>query len=395
MSVEKSKNNRLSIGIVGAGPAGAMAAHLLAKAGHKVEILERKAYGERKVCGEYLCPKGVELLEDLKLADLLCQGFSPLHGMVLVSPENDIVPSYFPRPKMREKGLSLNRQVFDQRILNLALTSGAILHSDKTVTDVIFDKEQKKWTVYTHQDHFTFDLLIAADGRQSKVGHILGHIKNINTKRVALHCYLPRKTHHGLRLGEMHIFGDGSYCGLDPISDNEVNFSIVCDSSILKTKKPRVIVNDFIKRSGRLSKMFDPVDESQQVEIRIVSCLKNTNNFIAGDRLAYIGDAAGFIDPLTGEGIYNALLSGQLLAREIEEAGNLEMSLQKYKKSKKKLSLQKNILNHFFQFLIKSPLLISIVTRYLKKSPEKANEFIGIIGNINNPIKGFIKMLKA
>lgn len=395
MSVMKLKNTKLSIGIVGSGPAGAMAAHLLAQRGHRVEILERKAQPERKVCGEYLCPKGVELLEDLGLDQELCRGFSPLHGMVLVSPENDSIPSYFPRPTQREKGLSLNRQVFDQRLLDLALKSGAVLHTNTTVTEVAFDPKLNQWKVFAHEEQFTYDLLIAADGRQSKIGHLLGHIKNINTKRVALHCYLPRKTERGLRLGEMHIFGDGSYCGLDPISDSEVNFSIVCDAKLLKSKKPVAIINETIQKSKRLSEMFDLIADENQTEIKIVSSLKNTNRFIAGGRLAYVGDSAGFIDPLTGEGIYNALLSSCLLAKELDKNDSLEISLSNYKSAKKRLSFQKNLLNHFFQFLIKNPLLISVVTSYLKKSPGKANEFIGIIGNINNPIKGFIKMLKA
>lgn len=394
MLVENSKNNKLSIGIIGAGPAGSMAAHLLAQAGHKVEILERKVHGERKVCGEYLCPKGVELLEDLGLERKLCAGFSPLHGMVLVSPKNDSIPSYFPRPTQREKGLSLNRQLFDQRLLELALESGAQLRSGKTVTEVSFDQNLNKWKVFANEEVFVFDLLVAADGRQSKIGHLLGHIKNINTERAALHCYLPRKTQLGLRLGEMHIFGDGSYCGLDPINDSEVNFSIVCDSKVLKEKKPVTIINDTIQRSKRLSEMFDLISEDRP-EVKIVSSLKNKNHFIAGNRLAYVGDAAGFIDPLTGEGIYNALLSSCLLVKEIEQNEEIEQALSSYKQKKKRLSFQKNVLNHFFQFLIKSPLLVSLISRYLKKSPGKANEFIGIIGNINNPVKGFIKMLKA
>ena len=59
------------------------------------------------------------------------------------------------------------------------------------------------------------------------------------------------------------------------------------------------------------------------------------------------------------------------------------------------LSLQKNMLNHFFQFLIRRPLLVGLVVKFLNKSPERANHFIGIIGNIHTPIQGIIKMLRA
>lgn len=392
MPVVNSKKTRLSIGIIGAGPAGSMLAYHMSVQGHNVQLLERKTLTERKICGEYLCPKGVELLSQLNLLDKLCSGFDSLHGMVLVSPDNDIIPSYFPKPCGSEKGLSVNRQVFDQRLLQLAVDQGAILRSGFTVTAAVKSIENK-WLVKANDETFEFDLLIAADGRQSKIGHLLGHIKQINTERAALHCYLPRKIDRGLRLGEMHILDGRSYCGLDPISDDEVNFSIVCDSERLKHEKPKDIINQAIKNSQRLSLMFDPISKCEQ--IRTVSSLRNKNSFIAGNDLAYVGDAAGFIDPLTGEGIYNALFSSTILAECLNKYETTDLALKLYKKKKKVLSFQKNVLNHFFQFLIRRPLLIRLTVKFLKKSPERANNFIGIIGNIYNPITGFVKMLKA
>lgn len=397
MSFKIIKNRELKVGIVGAGPAGAMAAYLLASKGHSVTLLERKKSVDRKVCGEYLCPEGVKLLDELKLLDTLCTGFNELHGMVLVSPTDIMVPSYFPKKRDSEKrvGLSLNRKIFDQNILKLALNHGAHLLPEKTIVNAL-QNQDKKWIVQDSENaKYLFDLLIVADGRQSKIGHSLGHLRPIDTKRVAIHCYLARKIDRGQRLGEMHILNGNRYCGLDPISDDEVNFSIVCDSQLLKRQGVLTIINTAISNSKRLSAMFDLVDESKLNEIKIVSSLKNKNDFIAGNNLAYIGDAAGFIDPLTGEGVYNALLSASLLVSNIEEHSEIGEALLSYKQQKKRLGFQKNLLNHFFQFLIKRPLLVNIAARYLEKSPGRANHFIGIIGNVHNPVVGLIKMLAA
>ena len=79
MSVKNLKGFKLKIGIIGAGPAGALAAYLLSSAGHHVQVLERKKSIQRKVCGEYLCPKGVELLEQLNLLDPLTSGFPSVY----------------------------------------------------------------------------------------------------------------------------------------------------------------------------------------------------------------------------------------------------------------------------------------------------------------------------
>lgn len=394
MSFEKFENKKLKIGIVGAGPAGSMSAYFLASQGYEVTLFERKKVVERKVCGEYLCPEGVKLLEELNLLDRLCGDFAELNGMVLVSPTNIVIPSYFPQTYNEKvnKGLSLNRKVFDQRLLDLALESGATLLKDTTVSKVV-QNAQKKWVVITDHENHEFDFLIAADGRQSKVGHSLKHLKYIDTNRAAIHCYMSRKISRGQRLGEMHILNENRYCGLDPISDDEVNFSIVCDSIRLKKSSPKNIINEVLTNSVRLNQMFDPVDDN--TEIKIVTSLKNKNLYIAGNGLAYVGDAAGFIDPLTGEGIYNALLTSKLLKESIEQSENMDQALALYKRKKVNLSFQKNVLNHFFQFLIKRPLLVNLTAKYLQKSQERANHFIGVIGNIHGPITGFINMLKA
>lgn len=390
MSVQIFKSKRLNVGIVGAGPSGSLLAYLLSKQGHNIYLFERRLQTERKVCGEYLCPKGVELLEQLDLFKTVGATFEPLYGMVLVSPKDIAIPAYFPRPVGTERGLSVNRQLFDQKLLNLALSSGVDFLNDTTVTKT-FQLENGDWQVETDGGIFKFDLLIAADGRQSRIGHQLGHIKEINTKRAALHCFLPRKTERGNRMGEMHIFSNESYCGLDPINDDEVNFSVVCNSEKLKREKPLQIINETIKNSKRLSAMFELADET--TEIRIVTCLKNKNDFVAGDNLAYIGDAAGFIDPLTGEGIYNALLSSKLLADCLEKESTIEAALTLYKKTKRKLSFQKTLLNNFFQFLIRRTTLVNLTAAFLKKSQQRANNFIGIIGNIHSPARGLCKML--
>lgn len=393
MSVKNFKKISLKVGIVGAGPAGAMAAYLLAQKGHQVQLLERKNSLQRKVCGEYLCPKGVELLETIGLKKILTADFLPLFGMVLVSPENDVIHTYFPQSQKKEEGLSLNREIFDGRLLELAKEAGAEVLFGKTLMNVTFLENDKQWVVSTEEENLRYDLLIAADGRQSKISHLLGHQAKTNTTRAALHCYLPRKKEHGLRLGEMHILEGGSYCGLDPIDDENVNFSIVCDSSVLKTTKPQDIINQTIASSKRLSGLFDQVTSSEG--IKVVTTLKNSNSFVAGNQLAYVGDAAGFIDPLTGEGIYNALLSAQILCESIEKSSSLNEALALYKKEKGRLTFQKKMVNYFFQFLIKRPLLIRLTVKFLKKSPARANHFIGIVGNINTPILGLLKMLKS
>ncbi len=391
MSVKKTINSNISVGIVGAGPAGALSAYLLARQGYNVTLIERQSEVKRKVCGEYLCPKAVELLFGLGLLEETCQGFEQLFGMVIVSPKQVVVETDFPENNF---GLSLNRQVFDQRLIALALSSGAKLYSN-WILNSANQTSSGKWEIRSSLgESLSFDLLIAADGRQSKIGHYLGHIRELNTTRAALHCYLPRKKYFGERRGEMHIFANGSYCGIDPITDLEVNFSVVINSEDLKTNKPEDLIEHYINLSSRLKCQFD-TSKLSSVEIKKVTCLKNHNEFIAGSNLAYVGDADVLIDPLTGEGIYNALLSAHLLVESILAEKTMTKALNRYKKHKRKIRREKDLVNHFFQKLIKHAYLLNIIARFLKKRKQRGDAFIAIVGNIYNPLEGLIRLIKA
>ncbi|EQC49715.1 NAD(P)/FAD-dependent oxidoreductase, partial [Bacteriovorax sp. DB6_IX] len=98
-------------------------------------------------------------------------------------------------------------------------------------------------------------------------------------------------------------------------------------------------INEYIKSSPELCHIFSELD--QETPIKSAGSLKNRNSHIAGEQLAYVGDSAGFIDPLTGEGIFNALQSAYILGDSLKRFPN-ENGLLAYKK-KEKVILRKKI----------------------------------------------------
>ncbi len=384
---------KLNILIVGAGPAGSLSAIQLAKQGHQITIIDKNLTTKRKVCGEYLCPQGVELLRKLELLAPLKEQFKSLHGMKIISPNQTELLSFFPRfQNLSNKafGLSVNRKKFDEALQNkLQDFSNVNFIKGHSLKELI--RRGGVFHTSINDELKMFDLVIAADGLHTQVGKIFHHTQEKKGNRIALHCFLPLKglTHYS-RVGQMHIFKDGSYCGLDPIHEKETNFSIVCDKELLKNKRPFQIINHYIEHSKHLSAMFKKIEPSQ--EIHCAYPISQKNHFIAGDGIAYVGDSAGFIDPLTGEGIFNALFSSYLLCEQIKRYP-LYAALKNYKKMKKRHFRQKNILNHVFQMIIRSPRLSNSIARYLKRNQMKADTFIGIIGNIYSPFQGIKKIL--
>jgi flavin-dependent dehydrogenase len=381
----------LKIDFFGGGPSGSMSALLLSKEGHKVTLYEKRTTIPRRLCGEYLCPRGVELLESYQLYEKLCGEFLPVEGMILSSPQEIIVKCSFPKTNREWTGVSLNRMLFDQNLLNEAQSNHVDIKYGTLVKKLM--KTDSGWILATEKEESEFDLVIAGDGRVSSIAKMLSHAGKLDTSRVAVHFYLPRKQFLGSRFGEMHIFQDGSYCGIDPINDNEVNVSFVFNVEKVKSNNLHELCNRYLMDSKRLVEMFGkiPLD----VEMKTITPLKNINNFIAGDALAYVGDASGFIDPLTGEGIYNALLSAHLLVSSIKEEIDLDRALKKYKKVKGQVQFQKKILNTFFQSVIKSPKMCFVIAKVIQSNSKRADSFIGIIGNIYTPIGGFVKMILA
>lgn len=386
----KKENKFKNVCIIGAGPAGSLSAVLLKQAGFEVTLVDRYEQAKRKVCGEYLCPLGVSLVHELDMHSLF-DHFHPVYGMKVVSPYFTSFLSFFPEKDGVEYGMSVNRQIFDQRLRDMAEQAKVITEYGETFIDI--KKNKAGWTVITQNWQRDFDLVLAADGINSKVAQILNHKSKVNTSRVALHAYVQVKNPRAFsRLGQMHILKDGSYVGVDPILPSEINISVVLDKQKLKGQDSRELLNSYIKKSPELKDNFELIKPDQTVSS--AGCLKNKNNFIAGDGLAYVGDSAGFIDPLTGEGMYNALQSAQLITNCLIESPT-NAGLLKYKKEKEKFFRQKNILNKFFQILIRIPWGAELVAKFLKVKQKRADIFIGIIGNIYKPVEGILKLIKA
>ena len=374
--------------VVGAGPAGSMSGYLLQQAGLQVTIVERDSLVRRKVCGEYLCPSGVKLLHDLGLEEVVDE-FLHVPGMKIVSPKGRSILSFFPEEGAINYGASVNRSTFDQSLRQLARSSGCNLIEGESV--ISLEKGSSSWKVSTSERVIVADLVVAAEGITSPCAQMLGHKSNIDTKRIALHVYLPLKSRELYsRLGQMHILSDGSYVGLSPINEDEVNFSIVCSKDKLKNVTRKEIINNAIRSSKVLRLYFDEIGDD--VKISTAGSIKNINKFIAGDGLAYVGDSAGFIDPLTGEGMYSSIQGAVFLSAELSKSPS-NLGLKNYKKRKNKFFKEKNVLNNIFQVIIRLPFVCELMASFLLSKQKRADTFIGIIGNIYKPLEGLKKLL--
>lgn len=369
--------------IVGAGPAGLLASLLLSQQGFKVLVLESAKKIKRKVCGEYLCPAGSFLLESLELADLT-QDSLKIRGLKIHNYRQKVVQGRF----SQHYGVTINRQHFEENLLKKGQKNAADIRFSHTVTNVI-EKDQK-WYVSTNDgQEFMGKYLIGADGRKSSTAKFLGLKKTIPHEKLAIHCHLKRNFEPEY-FGEMHLFRDASYIGMSSITSNEVNLSLVCQAKQLKKfKNPQETINYYLRQSPDLNKRIGEI--SPDTPTASVYPLNNQVTQVAGKNFAFIGDAAGFLDPLTGEGIYNALWMANTLCGQIIQQKDFKKTSQNYTRLLKQELGRKWIINKVFQWVIKKPFLTDSLAHFLLKKQKRADSFVGLIGNTHKIKKSSIK----
>jgi flavin-dependent dehydrogenase len=114
-----------------------------------------------------------------------------------------------------------------------------------------------------------------------------------------------------------------------------------------------------------------------------------------------IGDASGFVDPLTGEGIFVALATARMIASRLVAQPDWVMGdhivpiLQSYHREREKAFASKKRVSMAFQRIIRSPRVCNAIQRYLAARQQRADSFIGLVGNVYQPLNGLWHMVTA
>jgi flavin-dependent dehydrogenase len=376
--------------ILGGGPAGGMTALLAARAGFSVVLCEAHEVLPRRVCGMYLCPAGVAMLDRLGIAERVTADARRLRGMVMVSPELRRLETFFPTGNdMPDHGLALRRPELDNTLLELAREAGATIRMGARPQRI--ERVNGKWNATLPDgERVEATLLIGADGRKSSTARMLGLALPIRRSRTAIHIDCPSRI-PAPPFGQMHVFDNGAYMGLNAITPDTVNVSMVCDPEALRGLPVVDLINDHIRRSPYLSELIEllPADARPVATYPANARVRSA----ATDDAALVGDASGYIDPLTGEGIYGALWTSEELVCAIRDGWHdLPMALQRYARRRARQQIAKSALCELFQLFIRRPLLANSIQWLLSRRQAVADSFIGIVGNSYSPARGLARI---
>lgn len=301
--------------VVGAGPAGSIAALVLARAGVDVRLVDRSTFPRDKLCGDTLNPGTLSILDRLGIGDRVRERAIMITGMVVTGPGGAIVPCDYPNGL---SGAAIIRRDLDLVLLEAALAAGVDFVPDMPVRGVL-DADGGSRVAGVRVGHTPREqslparIVIAADGRRSRLACAFGLTRFAAPRRWAFGAYFTDVDGLTSR-GEMHI-RPGEYTGVAPLAGDLTNVCVVRELSPTRHGE-RSPAEETIVRA--LSS--DPELRTRFARARRVSPVTSLGPLAVEARAAgcpgllLAGDAAGFVDPITGDGLRFAIRGGELAA---------------------------------------------------------------------------------
>jgi menaquinone-9 beta-reductase len=306
--------------IVGAGPAGSIAALVLARAGARVRLIDRARFPRDKLCGDTVNPGALAILERIGLAHVAESGL-PVDGMI-VSGEAGV------RCEGRygggRQGRALRRYVLDERLLSAASAAGACLEQGVLAQSPVIEDGRVLGAIVSDRDGHSrtvrASIVIAADGASSRLARALGLSgHSLHPRRWAVGAYFEQvDVSDGTSVcGEMHIRRD-RYVGIAPLADVTNVCVVTADRTALRD--PASLLCDTLRHDTQLAPRFR---RARQIDRPVCLGPLAVDNHAAGmPGLLLAGDAAGFIDPMTGDGLRFAFRGGELAALSVLSHGS-------------------------------------------------------------------------
>jgi flavin-dependent dehydrogenase len=407
--VTATAERHTDVAIVGGGPAGAALAIGLARRGIEATVFERTTATRWRACGVYSSPITRRRLLGLGLErdrlDALVARVPALEIQVAESESTARgtgttaqAPGTATRLEYERWGSAcgIDRVAIDDELLALAELSGAHVVRGATVRavtppDTTDSRTFVGLTISTASgpQPWRARVVVGADGPGSLVARsfgVQGRSRWLRRAGITFHVAAPA----GFGIAARMVIGQGWYCGLCPVPTDRINIGIVVSENRLRTglgggRRPEQLARELLIR---ISSVGDALATAPVLDsVAVAFPLANRVSHRAGPGFVLVGDACGFLDPISGEGFARALRSAELatdaIARQIERRDSA--SLGDYDRYLRHRFDRKDAISWLLQAFLSQPDALAYALRRLERRPHLRSTFAAVMADLRPP----------
>ena len=301
-----------NVAIVGGGLAGLSLSIQLAKKGYSVVLFEKETYPFHKVCGEYISMESWDFIQSLGV-DLDKLNVSHISQLEVSAPNGNLIQHTLPLG-----GFGISRYLLDNTLAQIAQSNGVIIKKNTKVTDIVFANDV--FDIHAEGNIYKAKIVCGSFGKRSNL--------DVKWKRpFALAAKSNSNNYVGIKYHVMadlpadtislHNFQDG-YCGISKIEDGKYCLCYLTTASNLKKSKGNIklMEQNILSKNPHLKNLFSSVEILCDAPLTI-SQISFDKKSQVDDHILMIGDAAGMITPLCGNGMSMALHASKLAFEQV------------------------------------------------------------------------------
>ncbi|MEO5884382.1 MAG: NAD(P)/FAD-dependent oxidoreductase [Candidatus Limnocylindrales bacterium] len=375
--------------IIGAGPAGAALATRLARAGLDVVLLERAPAWRWRAGGVFASPAAVTALRRAGLdAPTIDRVSRAIPAMRLETAGGAVVRLTYGTDQGGPTAVGFDRSALDPALVELANAAGVTVRQGLAVRDVVLDPAGRRVSLAVSGSgrdgraaegtHIAARVVVGADGPHSRVARAADVARAVRMgRRVGLSYHLPDPRGDATLEARMRVIRDG-YVGIAPVPGGRVNIGIVLGGSWarqLAAEGAATLAARIVRDIPATADDAIPWRDATPCEsIAGAAPLGVRVTRRAGPGWFLVGDAAGFLDPFTGEGLHRALISTELAAPAIVAAvrgrADPARAAAVYDRAMRRRFAAKDAVSWLVQTFLTRPMLFEYAARRLATRPD-------------------------